>query len=234
MRQILFYSFIVIITLTFGCDKDDTQNCKTIANLVGTWRSNVSTNSLTFQKNGEYIDSVFDDRNFNSIAYIISGNYNLLNGFIELSDLKFTYLRDMTGISTFIFCFSKYNFEIIDNSLIMTETGIFTPNGHSGDMLYGSWESDRIIIAYDTRQDTNFLSGKQIMQYNFSEGSTDYFIIYKNTYGTMQDSTKDGPLTYYMENQKIFCTCWTEPFAYLTSGKLITVDFEVRNYNKVN
>jgi hypothetical protein len=222
MRHLIFLSLIILIisTLLFSCKKDDTIDNEVQNSLSGTWRYEIG--SITFTKNWEYIDSMYEVNYADSLIYVIKGNYNLKDDYIELRDLKYTYRADLSGTRSLHFLFPVYKFEIADNSLSMIETGIFNPIGHDGNAFGGIWESYRLIVVLDNTQTPVFLSGNQIMQLDISESTKEYTVTYKNEYGTMRDTLIDGPYMYSSINNDFYCENCLKPYATLTDGKLIS------------
>ena len=192
-----------IILLVYGCEKDEeTLYCETLENIAGTWKMNART--ITFTKKYEFIDSVFHDQYNDSLAEVVNGRFELINGFIELSDLKFTYLSDIPGIKYLSFLFPTFRYEIIDNKLYFDQVGIFQPIGHTGNNINGRWQSNRLIVTYDSEQSPNFLSGNQIIEFEFKEETGDYLIKYDNTYGGFHENVTNGPYDYQFEYPVVY------------------------------
>ena len=241
MKQNIFFTILLLLGflfLTTGCQKTNQLSCETLQNLAGTWHLDYGDQSLTFTTNYEYVDSVFSGPSgFNgpsvdTLGYVIKGRFELKNGFIVLSDLKYIYLRQLSVIYSFYYIFPTYQFGIIDNKLNMEEVGIFKPKGHTGSEIYGKWESNRIIIVYDTRQTPKFLSGNQIIVYDFNKNLNTYLIKYYNTYGIKQDSLTDGPFKYRFESPYLYYGTSAKVSGTIKDGVLITPD-EIRTYFKV-
>lgn len=233
MNRKIFISLIIVLSI-LSCEKEKCQPCENLVDIQGSWIS-LSGHTITFYKNGEYksIVNLDIDRNPDSISSIIKGNYRIRNGYLELSNLKYSYLKDMSGIFYLTFVYPTYSYEIKNDSLLFTETGIFYPVGHSGFELNGKWVSNRIIIAYDTRQTPNFITGNQTIHFDFSENTQEYYIYNNNEYGEINDSLVDGPYKYLFENQVIYSESFKEPFGLLAAGKLITQPPSGNTYTRI-
>jgi hypothetical protein len=202
--------FSTIIVIFYSCEKDeDTFYCETLENISGTWKKDART--ITFTKKYEFIDSVFHDQYNESLAEVVNGRFELINGFIELSDLKFTYLSDMSGINYLSFLFPTFRYEIIDNKLYFDGVGIYSPVGHSGVEINGKWKSNRLIVVYDTEQSPSFLSGSQEIEYEFNKEASNFLVNSHNTYGIFEEKLTDGPFIYQFEN----------PFIYVNESKYL-------------
>lgn len=229
-RLFSFTTFILIITaLFYSCEKDNQDN-DLLNDLTGTWRYEIG--SITFNNNGEYIDSMFGVYYTDSLMSVIEGNYNLKDDYIELHDLKYTYRADLSGTLSKHFLFPDYKFQIVDKILSMTQTGVFEPLGHNGNTINGLWESHRLIVVHDTRQTPTFLSGDQIMRIDISESTKEYTITYKDTYGTEQDSLIRGPYNCIIVDNEIYSESSSKPFATYTNGMLIKETGTI-TYNKL-
>ncbi|MBN2615969.1 MAG: hypothetical protein JXR71_09780 [Bacteroidales bacterium] len=202
--------------------------------LAGTWLADVGSHSLTFDSNGNYVDSVFGESRTELPVYVIVGKYSLNDSLIEFRDLRFSQLRDLSGYRTSLFLFPDYQFKRVDTTLLLTQTGFFDPVDHPSDVLNGKWEADRIIVAYDTRQTPYFVTGKERMQLEFSESKKEYTILYIDNYGATvaPDSIIDGPHPYMVDNNGIFCDICSKPFATLMDGRL-TIKDGPYSYTKV-
>lgn len=236
MKQILFITeFLITVSFLtiFGCKKEEELRCETLENLIGNWHYSANAETYTFTTNNEFIDSIFTGQINDTLDCIIKGRFNLINGFLELSDLKYTYLQDLSGIKLFKYRYPTYKFEIIDDKLIMEEVGIFHPQGHSGVEIYGKWQSNRIIIAYDTEQSPNFISGNQIIEFEFNKDTNLYSINYFNHYGVSQDSNINGPFMYRFDSPYVYCQICDEYFGRLDSGILITSENGIRTFTKI-
>jgi hypothetical protein len=232
MKTKLLKFIAVIFLITFyGCEKDsEIFECETLDNLSGTWYHPVRT--VTFNKNHEFIDSVFTYSNRISLGYVIKGEYKLSNGFIEFSNLKFTYLSQMSVIRDLHYQSPTFRFEIIDNKLYLDELCICRPIEHSGYEIGGKWQSTRLIIVYDTEQSPSFLSGNQILEYDFNNETKTYMINYQNNYGVTKENISDGPFDYQFESPYVYANSTKDNFGLLKEGLFLTFSDGERIFTK--
>ncbi len=237
MRRNIFFTKLLLfgfLFLTISCQKDEELNCETLQNLAGTWYLDWGDESLTFTTNYDCIDSVFSGPSNDTLESVIKGKFKLNNGFIILHDVKYIYLRQLLGvISSFYYIYPSYQFEIIDDKLSMKNVGIFRPKDHTGIEIYGKWESKRIIIAYDSQQSPKFLSGNQIVEFDFNKDPNTYMIKYLNTCGIKQDSLIYGPFKYHFDSSYVYDVTNNEVLAVLRNGILKTSGI-IRTYIKVH
>jgi hypothetical protein len=240
MKQIIFLIKIILlgyIILELGCKKESESECNTLNNIIGTWRMYNGPESITFTKNFDLIDSLFIG-NFATLAQVNKGKFKFLNGFVDFLDIKPSFINthiNPGATGSLQFNYPTYNFEIIDNKLILGETGIYRPEGHNGYEIYGKWQSTRNIIAYDTKQSPIFFSGSQIIEFNFRSDTDTFTVKYLNHYGTIQDSLSDGPFSYKFEMPYIYsyyCDTCSFTLGSLENGILFDTSRGKRDYYK--
>lgn len=237
MRRNIFFTKLLLfgfLFLTISCQKVEKLNCETLQNLAGTWHLDWGDESRTFTTNYEYIDSVFSGPSSDTLEDVIKGRFKLNNGFIVFSNLKYIYLRQIFGlINSFYNISPTFQFEIIDDKLSMKEVDIFRPKGHTGFEIYGKWESKGIIIVYDSQQSPKFLSGNQIIEYDFSKDLNTYMIKYFNTYGIKHDSFTDGPFKYYFDSPYVYNGTNNKVLGVLKDG-ILKISGVTRTFTKVH
>ncbi|RLD56169.1 MAG: hypothetical protein DRJ01_15635 [Bacteroidetes bacterium] len=232
--KIIVKKIVIVLTLftAFSCEKEEVElQCETLKNIIGTWHKDART--ITFNKNNELIDSVFYDQYNESLAYVIKGNFKLINGFVELSDLKYTYLHDMSGIKSCFFIYPTFRFEIIDNRLYFNEVGIFRPLGHNGFEIGGKWQSNRIIVVYDTEQSPFFLTGSQMIEFEFNKETKKCVISYDNKYGMIDEKLSDGPFDYQFESPYVYLNISEDASGKIEEGILTIFSNGERIFTKI-
>jgi len=229
LNLISIFSLMLLLILAIGCEKNEIQPDETLENIVGTWYSTYNSESRTFTSNFEFIDSLFSNyREPNqTLDCIIKGKYKIINGFIEFSDINYTYVSGSGGY-TYGFQFTTWKFEIIDNTLFLNEKGIFKPVDHEASEINGKWQSNRIGATYYPDESPKSLSINQIITISFNESTSSYEFEYTDTDINSTRTYSDVPFIYQYENGCFYCQNLSTPFAILDTGFIIFSDENAR------
>lgn len=191
---------LILLTLTIGCKKEN-EICEPANNLVGKWVCTEIFDQVEFTDGYEFIHPRYGGMWSEDLIREVKGEYCFSKGYIEIKNLRCTFIHNPGYHSGPYYEYLSYQFQILDSSWIMLEpVEIFIPIGHSGYVLSGKWQSKLATYYY---HDKEYFSGTSTKEIIFNTTDSIYYINMIDSINNSVISNSYGPYSYRIKGQII-------------------------------